>query len=80
MDDFVAVADDAYQVSARLVKRQIEEMVRQDSDTLTADYRARSHYLKGGRWVWIGRRGVSAQADTLLHYLKQVGEMGFCPG
>ena len=80
MDDFVAVADDAYQVSARLVKRQIEEMVRQDSDTLTADYRARSHYLKGGRWVWIGRRGVSAQADTLLHYLKQVGEMGFSPG
>lgn len=55
----------------------IDSLMRNDQDDLTADCRARSYYRNEGDFLWVNRHGVSDQADTLLQYLRTVGDMGF---
>ena len=43
------------------------------------DYYTRSYYLSKGTLLWVNRKGVTNQADSLLEYLKRVDEIGFSP-
>lgn len=54
-------------------------MIRNDKDELAVDFRVRNYYRKGGAFLWINRHGLISQADTLLGYLRTVGDYGFSP-
>lgn len=64
-------------INSKRIRSVIDSMVRNDKDDLTADFRTRSYYLQEGDFLWISRHGVTAQADTLLEYLRTVERMGF---
>lgn len=66
-------------INSKRIRSVIDSMVRNDKDELTADFRTRSYYLQEGNFLWIDRHGVTAQADTLLEYLRTVERMGFSP-
>ncbi len=51
--------------------------MRNDQGELAPDTQARRYYRSKGNWLWIDRLGVDHRADTLVSYLRGVGEMGF---
>lgn len=77
LDDYSVLADDAYKLSAKRIRRDISRMVVADSDSMLADYYARSYYVKRRPFVWIDRKGLDSRADTLYARLQEVKEMGF---
>lgn len=77
LEDYEAFKVGDYVTNSHRVRAVIDSMIRNDKDELTADFRARSYYLKEGNFLWVNRHGVTAQADTLLEYLRHVEEMGF---
>lgn len=70
---------DDYTLSERSIRRHIAQMLRNDTDSMTADYRTRSYYYQQKPLLWISRRGITPQADSLLTFLQHVGLMGFSP-
>ncbi len=52
-------------------------MINSDSDSMVADYRTRSYYIRRRNFLWIDRHGVDERADKLMAYLQTVDEMGF---
>ncbi len=79
LEDFYEVGGPGMRVEISKVNEQLGRMIIADNDSAEADYYARAHYRAGGRMLWITRMGVSHQADTLLEYIKRVGEIGFSP-
>lgn len=74
---FDSLSDKRYGVHADKIRRCIEVLASQDCDSMAADYRTRSYYRNGGRFLWIDRKGVDHRADTLVARLQTVSEMGF---
>lgn len=66
-----------YALNSHRIREHIEELCRQDGDSLTADYRTKNYYRNGGNLLWIDRHGIDHRADTLLATLQTVGELGF---
>lgn len=77
LDSFAPLSVDMYKMSNYRINKQLGELIKGDTDKTSADYHARSHYLSGGTLLWVTRNGVTDQADTLLHYLKTVDDIGF---
>jgi len=59
------------------IRENLAHLCRADKDSTAADYRVRSYYRSESPLLWIDRLGVDARADTLLAFLKTVGEIGF---
>lgn len=59
------------------IKESIAVMCRADKDSTAADYRTRAYYRDENPLIWIDRLGVDSRADTLVAFLKTVGEFGF---
>ncbi len=59
------------------VKEALDEQIRADKDSSLADYRTRSHYLRGGGWLWIDRCGVSPNARVLWQHIADIDSLGF---
>ena len=77
LDSFSAMVNKAYCVDAVALADGLHHVLMADPDRETADIHARRHYLDGGRLMWVTRSGVSDKADTLLSYIRDVGQMGF---
>ncbi len=73
---FATLADEAYSVSPRRMKWQMDSLLGSDQGALATDAHVRSYYRNGGNWVWVDRLGIDGRADTLVSYLKRVGEEG----
>lgn len=76
-DSYAALTDDNLRMSKTRIAEQIGKLIREDDDTMAADYYARSHYLGDGSLLWMTRDGIDTQADTLLKYLHTVESIGF---
>lgn len=79
LEDYQTFGNQELSINSIHIRSVIDSMIRNDKDGLSADFRTRSYYLHEGNFLWINRHGVSFQADTLLHYLLSVEEMGFSP-
>ncbi|MGN0068321.1 MAG: L,D-transpeptidase family protein [Prevotella sp.] len=79
LESFSGLADPQFRMDTEDVRKGVLHMVREDTSSLFADRQAKRHYRSGGRLLWIDRHGVRQEADTLLRYLKEVGDMGFTP-
>jgi len=79
LSDYSSLSVDAYKFSTTKINETLGKLVHSDKDTLDADANIRSHYLSTEVLLWVDRNGVSSQADSLLVYLKRVGEIGFSP-
>lgn len=77
LEEYRAFGSADMSISSQRIRSVIDSMVRNDKDELTADFRTRSYYLQEGNFLWINRHGLTAQADTLLEYLRTVERMGF---
>lgn len=67
----------SYALNSQKIRKYIRNLVRQDSDSMIADYRTRGYYLNDGTFLWIDRQGLDQRADTLMEYLGMVERMGF---
>ncbi len=77
LDYYSNFKSDSLVVNSHRVREQLNRLIREDSDSMTADYRCRSYYIKRKPFLWIDRHGLDNRADTLLSYLRQVDHMGF---
>lgn len=78
LSDFSQLRNDDYVLSPSLIRREITRQATADSDSTIADYYVRSYYAGRGKpLVWVNRKGVTADADTLVVRLRSVGGMGF---
>lgn len=64
-------------LNSRRIRQHIDRLIRADEDSMMADYRTRSYYLRRGDFLWIDRHGLDARADTLVKYLRTVSQFGF---
>lgn len=77
LDSYAGLVVGKYKLSEGKIRGEIDRQIRLDDDSLTADYRTRSYYIRRQPWLWITRNGVDSRADTLLHYINEVSELGF---
>lgn len=66
-------------ISDRKVRRQLVRMIANDSDSTLSDFFARKYYDQRGSLVWVSRKGVIADADTLLGRLSEIEKIGLNP-
>lgn len=76
LDDFAQMRDKAYALNSRIIRSQIDSLIKYDDDSLAADYRTRSYYLTRGDFLWIDRHGVDAKADTVVKWLQTIDKDG----
>ena len=79
LDVYEGYRVDEYVFNSRRIRMNIDSLVRNDQDGMTADFRVRSYYVNRMPFVWIDRQGIGCQADTLVDYLRTVSHMGFSP-
>ncbi|SFF98412.1 L,D-transpeptidase catalytic domain [Prevotella sp. KH2C16] len=77
LDSYSDIKVSEYKLNSTKIQEEINRQIRSDVDSLTADFRARSYYLRKKPWLWINRMGVDHRADTLLSFLDRVDELGF---
>lgn len=77
LDNFSSLSENVYKIFSYRINENIGKLIKDDSDKTAADYYTRSHYLSEGSLLWVTRNGVTDQADTLLMYLRTVGDIGF---
>lgn len=74
MEAFSDMKTPAFVISQRQIESNLSRLMEYDTQHTEADKQARSCYQ--GRLLWIDKYGVSAKADTLLHWLQTVDELG----
>ena len=78
--DFDNIKDDGYALSSRKIKEKIANLCKNDKESDIANTTTRKHYLNSGNFIWIDRRGVTTQADSLVACLENVEEQGLNKG
>lgn len=66
-----------YTINSHIVRELLDSLMRNDGGTSVADLHAKRYYRNQGGFLWVDRYGIDSRADTLLSYLKNVGDMGF---
>ena len=77
VESFREFSEPGQTINSHRIRNFIDSLMRADKDATTADHRTRSYYMNEGKFLWIDRKGVDRRADTLLHWLRGVGDMGF---
>lgn len=77
LEDFSSIRNDTYALSSRRLQREVRRVAASDSDSTLADFYARSFYLNGRPYIWVSRKGVTQEADTLVEWLRTVRHLGF---
>lgn len=77
VESFREFSEPGQTINSHHIRNFIDSLMRADKDATTADHRTRSYYMNEGKFLWIDRKGVDGRADTLLHWLRGVGDMGF---
>ena len=67
------------QISESKVRKELRRMVANDSDSTLSDFYAKNYYDRRGTLVWVSRKGVTEDADTLLERLNEIEKIGFNP-
>ncbi len=76
LEAFSALSKPDYAVNSRRIRENLERLIRNDIDSMSADRRTRGYYRERKPFMWIDRHGVDDRADTLLYYIAQVADMG----
>lgn len=66
-----------YAINSHVVRGLMDSLIRNDGGTSVADLHTKRYYRNRGGFLWVDRHGIDSRADTLLSYLKRVGDMGF---
>lgn len=77
LDSFSSLDSSAFSLNSHRIREYIDVAMRNDADSMKADYEARRYYRNKGVFVWIDRLGVDHRAMQLLEQLKTVSSMGF---
>ncbi|MBO1362759.1 L,D-transpeptidase family protein [Prevotella sp. A2931] len=77
LESYARFKEAAYQLDEGKIKTELLKLVHEDTDSMTADYRARSYYLRNKTFLWLDRQGVDRRADSVVSYIKDVEQMGF---
>lgn len=76
---FSEISSERYSVDNSLLREEMRRLVVTDKDRTELDVFVRKYYQNSGSFLWITRNGVSANADTLLRYISDIGHIGFDP-
>lgn len=79
LQDYESLDTSLYALNSHRIRENIAQLVKADADSMQADFKAKSHYIVNGTFLWIDRHGLKSQVDTLVSYLQEVKEMGFSP-
>ena len=74
---FVGFGRAEYRLDKKEIQAELLRLAHEDVDSMTADYRVRSYYLRDGAFLWLDRLGVDRRADSVASYIKDVDQMGF---
>ena len=74
---FVGFGRAEYRMDKKEIQAELLRLAHEDVDSMTADYRVRSYYLRDGAFLWLDRLGVDRRADSVASYIKDVDQMGF---
>lgn len=67
-----------YALNSPSVRESLEHLISADKDSSQADFFLRRYYREKNPLVWVGKFGVSSQADVLVEFLKTaVNDIGF---
>ena len=77
MEAFSGLRTPAFVLDESEIRATVEGLCYSARPVFTGDRFAVNHYLGGGRYMWIDRKGVDLRADTLLSTLRSVGDAGF---
>lgn len=78
MEAFSDMRTPAFVFTLDDIHSRLQVEVRSDTGNTEADRQTRNYYRQAANGlVWISRMGVNECADTLLSWLRQVGESGF---
>lgn len=77
MEAFSSLRIPSYVMNSHAIRRQVRKLIENDKDSMWVDFQTKRYYQRKGNFLWIDRYGVDQRADTLLRYIRQVGEMGF---
>jgi len=79
LDDYKSFAKSDYSLNSQIIRELMDSLIRNDGGTTVADLHTKRYYRNNGGFIWIDRHGVDERADTLLGFLRTVGDMGFNP-
>ena len=77
--EYESLDTSAYKLDSYQIWREIKRLAVADKDSVLADNRARRHYIRHERLMWIDRNGVDSRADSVLFRLRMVSKIGFNP-
>lgn len=79
LEYYDSLSSPSFHISPKNVRRELQKMIDNDNDSTLGDYYARKYYVGHGSFVWISRKGVTEESDTLLARLGEVEKIGFNP-
>lgn len=77
LDYYKNFSNSDYSLNSHVIRDLVDSLIRNDGGSTVADLHTKRYYRNNGGFIWIDRHGVDDRADTLLSYLRTVGEMGF---
>lgn len=77
LEDYECFSDAKLDINLHRIWSNMDSLLRNDSDRLAPDLHTRAFYSARQGFLWITRKGVSLQADTMVGYLRKMSEMGF---
>ena len=66
-----------FEISPAKIYANIGKMGKVGKDSLSPVGKTALYYQEGNQLLWVSKMGVTSMADTLLHRLARVGEIGF---
>ena len=76
-DSFADMCDSRLHLSEKKIRKHVADLMFEDKDMQAADIQLKRYYQAHGDFLWIGRGGVRADADSVVKYVARVTEMGF---
>ena len=68
LKDYESLDTSLYALNSHRIREDISMMIKADKDSMQADFKAKSHYLIDGSFLWIDRHGLKSQVDSLVSY------------
>ena len=77
LENYESFRNPNYSIDSYSIRLLVDSLIQNDGGSTVADLRVKRYYRRDGGFLWIDRHGVDARADTLLNFLRTVGDMGF---
>lgn len=76
IDDLKQWIKPEYVINASAINKEVQKQIGKTPNSMYADAYSKKYYNKSNPYVWATRMGISPEADTLLNYLSQTGDLG----